>query len=172
MGDPGRTAMPMTEPQEELLQLPWNLTEWVSNETLWDWILEEIDSLDWSNSELVSFLRLNPGYRPKPMLCLITYGYATGVWETSEIVRLYDTQVRARKIDPDGPPSATALGRFRRENRALFKWALAHLLKRVVRHRFGLGDSLFPPGLKQYVLQASLARIDIARHVERAAQGA
>ena len=156
----------------DVLKLPWDLTEWQPKEVLWSWIVEEIEALDWTNAGLIDHLRAHPGFRPKLLLCLITYGYATEVWASADIARLYDGQPFIRTLDAAGAPAPGAVARFRRENRGLLKWALASLLKRVVKAHFGLDQGLFPAGLKRFVADAAVARIDIARHFERGTQGA
>jgi hypothetical protein len=155
-----------------VLKLPWDLTDWIQKEVLWAWIVDEVETLDWSNPDLAELLRAQPGFRPKLILCLVTYGFATEVWESAEIALLYDVEPMIRSLDAGSRPAPAALARFRRENRGLLKWTLSKLLKRVVKARFHLDHSLFPPGLKRYVEDAAVARIDIARHVERGTQGA
>jgi hypothetical protein len=158
--------------RDEGLKLPWDLTEWFPKSVLWAWIVEDIETLDWNNPALVEHLRGQPGLRPKLLLCMTIYGLATEVWESVEIARLYDLEPMIRTLDPMGRPHPSAVAHFRRENRGLLKWALASLLKRVVKSHFELDNMLFPPGLKRFVGDAAAARIDIARHVERGTQGA
>src|SRR2546426_1067296 len=69
------------------LALPWDLRNWFGADTLRQWIVEEIDTLDWHNPEAVDYLRQRPGFQPKAVLCLLTYAYATGVFESEEIDR-------------------------------------------------------------------------------------
>ncbi|HXG49508.1 MAG TPA: hypothetical protein VNO52_17935 [Methylomirabilota bacterium] len=154
------------------ITLPWDLSEWVPKETLWAWIVEEVSSLDWGNPEVVDFLRANPGQRPKLLLCLIAFGYATEVWESAEIALRYEMEAMIRALDPAGPVAPATVARFRKENRALLKWVLIQLLKRVVRSRLSPGTGLLSPGIKRFIANAAAARIDIARHFERGLQGA
>lgn len=154
------------------ITLPWDLSEWIPKETLWAWIVEDVSGLDWGNPALADFLRANPSQRPRLLLCLIAFGYATEVWESAEIAVRYETEPMIRALDPAGPVAPATVARFRKENRALLKWALIQLLKRVVRSRLNPETHLLPPGVKRFIAQAAAARIDIARHFERGRQGA
>jgi transposase len=160
-----------TEPDGKLV-LPWDLTDWVDKEQLLHWIKDEVGSLDWSNPELLAYLKAHPDYRPKTMLCLLTYAYAIGVYESEEMVRnSYEDEV-FRALCESHPPTTNAIGRFRRENRGLLKWALEQLLKRALRARYSLGDMLLPSGLRRHLMDLALERLNMARHMDRAAQGA
>src|SRR5437667_103484 len=120
-------------PLGEEVALPWDLTEQFSPAVVRQWIVEEVETLDWSNPEVREYLRLHPAYQPKMLLCLLTFAYATGVYESEEIVRRCDKDENYRAIAGEhAPGSAKALVRFRRENRGLLKWCLVQLFKRAV----------------------------------------
>src|SRR5712691_11207195 len=74
------------QPQNQLT-LPLDLGEWIDKKVLAEWIKEEIESLNWSNPELVAYLSANPAFQPRIMLCVLTYAYATGVFGSEEIAR-------------------------------------------------------------------------------------
>jgi hypothetical protein len=59
------------------------------------------------------------------------------------------------------------LSRFRRENRGLLKYCLFELFKRAFRARFETAGSLIPAGIRRHLLEASVARLDIARQMAR-----
>lgn len=157
---------------EEKLKIPLDLTEWCQKETLVAWIHEEIETLDWSNPQLVAYLQAHPTYYPKMWLRLLTFGYVTGTFESHEIVRLCYTDANFRSLCSDPIPSASELSKFRRENRGLLKWCLSQIFRRALREKFGLGEMLLPAGLKQFLAETATIRLDIARHVDRAANGA
>ena len=136
------------------------------------WIKEEVESLDWARPELVAHLGAHPSYQPKAWLCLLTLGYATGNFESEEIVRLCYADETFRSLCPGAFPSPPELGRFRRENRGLLKWLLTDMLKRSFRAKFALRDGLLPAGLRRFLIETANVRLDIARHVDRAAHGA
>lgn len=154
--------------QTDRFTLPWDLTEWIEKKQLLEWITEEIENLDWSNPELVDYLKDHPAYRPKMMLCLLTLSYACGIFESEGIVQsCYQDEV-FRSICTQEPPTAAAVARFRRHNRGLLKWSLHQLFKRACRTKFELGDSLVPAGIRRYLLDAAVTRLDVARQMESA----
>jgi hypothetical protein len=157
-------------PLGEELALPWDLREWFNAETLRQWITNEIETLDWSNPELVEHLRLRPNYQPKKLLALLTFAYATAVFEFEEMIRHSYSDPTIRAICGDwSPESPHALHRFRRANRGLLKWSLTQLFKRAIRER--LGEFRLPAGLKRGLVQAAATRLNIARQMERGAEG-
>jgi len=161
----------MSEPQEKL-SFPCDLTEWVDKKQLLQWIEEEIGGLDWSSPELLEYLEAHPEYQPKSMLCLLTYAYATGAYESDEIVRNCYEDKAFRALAQGRVPATNAIGRFRRDNRGLLKWALEQLLKRALRAKYSLGDTLLPAGLRRHLTDLAVERLNMARHMDRAAQGA
>lgn len=152
--------------------LPWDLSEWSSPEELLKAVNDEIAGLDWANAELVELLRANPTYEPRFLLTLLSYAYARGICESEEIVALYSQDSDLRRLFPGRGPSAPEIARFRRENRGLLKWCLTELLRRVLRDKFDLRDTLMPPGLRRYLADVAVARLDVARDMDRAARGA
>ena len=157
---------------DEKIDIPLDLSEWCQKGTLVAWIKEELETLDWSNPELIAYLGAHPAYQPKPWLSLLSLGYATGNFESDEIVRLCYADETFRSLCPGPFPSPAELQRFRRENRGLLKLLLTEILKRTVKARFSLGDGLLPAGLRRFLLETANVRLDIARHVDRAAHGA
>jgi hypothetical protein len=151
--------------------VPWDLSEWVDPASLERWIREEIDALDWSNSELIAFLHAHPAYRPKQLFYVLTYAYATGVFESHEVLSVCYTHPHLRALCEGQPPEATELSRFRRENRGLLRWAVSQVLRRAVREKFGLGDALLPAGLRRHLFDHATERLDLARHMDRAGHG-
>jgi hypothetical protein len=157
---------------EQRLAVPWNITEWVDAEAIRGWVTEELDSLDWSNAELLKFQSENPNFRPRVLLTILGYAYSTGNYESEEISRLCNVDPTLRLICGTPPPSTRALDRFRRENRGLLKWVLVQILKRALRAKYGLNTSVMPAGLKNHLVELATERLDVARHMDRAGQGA
>src|SRR5262245_37658261 len=154
------------------LTLPWDLSQWVDKNTLLQWVIEEIEALDWTNTELVAYLHTHPDYRPKILLTLLSYAYATGSCESSEVAEGCYQDTILRKICLGEAPTPTAIARFRRENRGLLKWSLAQVFKRAVKTKFELDDAFFPAGLRRHVMAAAVGRLDVARQLDRGASGA
>jgi transposase len=151
--------------QQELL--PWDLSEWTDREALAERIDRDLGELDWTNPELLKYLKANPAYRPRMMLILLTLAFATKIYDSESIVRNCDSDKTFRSICGDQPPTVNAVSRFRRENRSLLKWCLVQLFKRAIQTRFGLDDSKLPSGLKRYLVKIAIERVDTARHMDR-----
>ncbi|HEY2952514.1 MAG TPA: transposase [Verrucomicrobiae bacterium] len=164
-----RTDFQVIKVSDELA-MPWDLTEWFDPVVLRQWITEEIESLDWNNPELIDYLRSNPAFQPKMLLCLLAYAYATGLFDSEEIVRRCEKDETLRSIcGSHVPASGHALIRFRRENRGLLKWSLVQLFKRAIRAR--LGEFHLPAGLKRRLLDVAVTRLDMARQMDRGGEG-
>ena len=151
--------------------IPWDLSNWCEKSRLLDCLVEEIDTLDWSNPELVQLLRANPTFQPKFSLVLLTFAYANGNCESDEVVAAYFREPLLRARFPGQAPTAKGVSRFRRDHRGLLKWCLAQLFKRAFREKNELGDMLLPAGLRRYLEDAAGMRLDMARHFDRAAAG-
>jgi transposase len=152
---------------QERFSVPWDLSEWMDRPSLLRIIHEDLETLDWANPELVAFLQANPAYRPKVMLHLLTYAYATGIFDSEEIAKGCEQDETLRLLSENLPPSRSGIVRFRRENRGLLKWSLAQLFKRVVQTRFELGETPVPVGLRRYLEDAASGRVDTARHMDQ-----
>jgi hypothetical protein len=155
----------------EKFHLPWDLTEWVDKETLLNWVVEEIATLDWANPELEAYLEANPAFQPRFLLTLTVYSYATGACESDEVVDLFFREESLKRLFPNETPQTHDIPRFRRQNRGLIKWGLVQVLKRALRKQLDLGESLIPAGLRRYVIGSAVTRIDVARHLDRGMQG-
>jgi len=164
------TDMPASR-QSDKAALPWDLTEWIETKQLREWIVEVVESLDWSNPELVEYLRTHPAYRPKLMLKLLVLAYACGIFESEEIVRRCYQDELFRSICANAPPTPAAVARFRRENRGLLKGCLLQLFKRAFKTKFALGDTMLPAGVRRYLEEAAGTRLDVARQMDRGASG-
>jgi transposase len=161
---------PQIRRRDDRLNIPWDLGEWVDRSTLLRWIIADVDTLDWDNAELEEFLRLHPEYQPKMLLQLLTYAYATSVFESGEVETVFFEDEGFRSLGWKKPPTGKSISRFRRENRGLFKWTIFQVLQRAIRTRFDLGDRLLPAGLKRYLVEHAIKRIDLARHMDCAEQ--
>ena len=159
-----------TEPAGKFA-VPWNITEWLDQPGLLAGVAQDIDSLDWANPELAAFLRANPRYQPRFLFILMAYAYAMGVCESEEVCEMYFRDDALKNLVPGQIPTASAITRFRRENRGLVKWAVAQVFKRALRARFGLGDGPIPAGLRRVLADAASMRLDAGRHLDRAANG-
>jgi Transposase domain (DUF772) len=155
----------------ERFSIPWDLSTWSARERLLEELLGEIDSLDWANPELVQLLQANPAFQPRFLLALLCFAYATGICESDEVVSLYHRDPLFKSHLPGHAPTTRSITRFRRENRGLLKWCLSQIFKQALRDKYEIGDQLLPAGLRRHLNDAAAARLDIARHCDRAAAG-
>src|SRR6266478_9130855 len=155
------TAFEANESAEKL-QIPLDLSEWCEKAVLLAWTKELVEGLEWSDPNLVAYLRAHPAYEPRIWLQLLTFAYATGIFESEEIVRLCYADATFRSLCAGATPSQKELSCFRRENRGLLKSYLTEILKRALREKFALGRTLLPAGLRQFLAETATVRLDIA----------
>ncbi len=158
----------MTEQNHEL-RIPLDLTEWVPASELRNWIMSNVATLDWTNAALLDFLKTHPDFEPKALLNTMTFAYAVGVFGAEEISRHCSTNADFRAVRPKLPPLAVELIRFRKENRGILKWTLAHVINQALKSQFSEGSEIdvFPPGLRRHIVTNATERLDIARHLDR-----
>jgi hypothetical protein len=152
--------------------MPLEVTDWVDKQTLRNWAAAEIATLDWQNPKVKEFLRARPQYLPRVMLGLLSYAYLAGVFESDEVEALCRYEPAYRSLSEGHPLTANELARFRKENRGLLKWVLARVLERALRSFYGLPETPLPAGLHQAIVASAVDRLDLARHIDREAQGA
>jgi len=158
------------EPME--LQLPWNLGEWASVEQLSSWAGAVAGSLDWNNPELTAWLRAQPDFQPRAILSILTLAYAVGIYEADEIERACYEQPAFQSLCRGIPrPVGPEFNKFRKENRGLLKFCLFELFKQAFRARFEVGDVFIPAGIRKHLLESAVTRLDVARQLNRGAEG-
>jgi len=156
--------------QGDPLGLPWDVREWVETEQLLEWIDAEVETINWQNPGVVAFEQKHPQFRPRMFLRLLTYAYASGTYASEDIADGCYRDETLRRICESDPPTARAIAAFRKENRGLLQWFLMELFKHAIKHKFKVGDLLVSPGLKRSLADAAVARIDLARHMDRGAR--
>ena len=153
--------------------VPQDLSDWVDKPVLLQWILEEVDTLDWSNPELVQILQANPAFQPRFYLVLLIYAYALGRFESDDVIETYFGEAGLKRLFPGQDPRTAGIRRFRRDYRGLLRWGLGQVLKRALRFRFEVDDATtLPAGLNRLMVVAATARLDAARHFDRSSEGA
>jgi len=163
----GMTPSPAPEKEDKVI-FPLDLGEWMPKESLLESIAAIVEELSWANPELVAYLKAHPEYRPKMLLRLLAFAYATGIFEAEEIESSCFSDPFLRYICEGEPLRAKQISRFRRDNRFLLKWVLAQLFKEVLKKKFALGNTLFPAGLRRFLVETAVERLDLARHLDRA----
>jgi hypothetical protein len=169
MNNTATKEMPLMTKEHDELVIPLDLTAWATPAQLRDWIMSDVATLNWTNPDLLELLRKQPDFEPKALLNTMTFGYAIGVFGAEEIARHCSEDPEFRGVRPKLPPVAEELKRFRKENRGVFKWCLAHVITRALKSQFIEGDTMhtLPPGLRRYVVENAVERLDIARHMDR-----
>src|SRR4051794_36417847 len=97
------------EEGEEKLQIPLDLSEWCDKPALLAWTKELVEGLEWSDPNLVAYLRAHPTYEPRIWLKLLTFAYVTGIFESEEIVRLCYADETFRSVCAGATPSQKEL---------------------------------------------------------------
>lgn len=164
-------TMIMTE-KNERLTFPWDLSEWISRRDLLDWVEAEVSVLDWQHPDLIDYLKAHPDFQPRKLLSLLLFAYATGVFDSEDVINLAYGDPEARARWGVCQPTIRDIRLFRRENRSLLQEMLTALLKRVLHQKFALGSLLLPAGLRRFLSDSAVQRLDLARHMDRANQGA
>lgn len=162
---------PAIQESERGFPIPLDLSQWAEKPLLLQWVHEEIDSLDWSNPELVQILQSNPKFQPRFLLVLMVYAYATGRYDSEEVADTYYSEPILQHLFPAQALSPNAVMRFRRDYRGLLRWGLAQILRRALSHHYDLGDAAIPAGINRMIVQAATVRLDAARHFDRSILG-
>ena len=172
MNDTATIAMPRVTTPEEKLSIPLDLSEWVPMSQLREWIMSDVATLNWTNAELMEVLRQNPEFEPKALLNTMALAYATGIFTADEIARRCSTDIEFRAVRPKLPPIPADLKAFRKENRAAFKWCLTKVITRGLKTQFVDANTTenFPPGVRRYVVENAVERLELARHLDRSAE--
>jgi transposase len=161
---------PTTKPEgenDDRLVFPHDLSDWLPQENLLEAITAIIEEMNWENPELVAYLKKHPNYRPKMLLRLLSFAYATGKFDADEIESNCYADPFMRYICEGEPPRAVEFARFRRANRFLLKTVLAYLFKEALKRKFKLGNTLLPAGLRRFLVVTAEERLDLARHLDR-----
>lgn len=170
-GWPGhRTAAPAaTVPvgRVEGEAFPEDLRHWFDGCTLLAWIEGELDKLHWDNPRLQDHLQRHPGYRPRTLLRLLTYAYATQVFGSLDIVRACYSDKFYRLVCEGQPPFPEELSHFRRRNHKLIQEILGQLFVRASQERSGPDSSRPSPEWKARLAECAASRLDTARHLDR-----
>ena len=144
-----------------------NLSEWVCAGTLLGWIEQEIQKLDWSHPMVLDHLRQHPQYRPKAMLRVLSYAYATGVFCSEEIARICQFEAVFNLLCEGRAPFPDELSLFRRRNRKVLERILSQVLYQASEDLHRADRQGERTGLRQKCMAGEAAeRLNIARHLD------
>ena len=150
-------------PASAPFDLPLDISEWVSRSILAAWVREEVQELDWRDSEPERILR---GSRPQGMLATLAFAYATRVFDPEEILGACRLDPLFRFLCEGAAPFAQDIISFRRENHGRLGAILARVLTRAVQERPDWHATPFSLELRRRVLESAVERLDTARHME------
>jgi hypothetical protein len=146
---------------------PLDIREWIGPWLLASWIEEEADRLGRIEANVADFLRQSSDNAPGRVLRLLTFAYASRVFESDEIIQKCFSDAAFRGMCDGEPPSAQELRCFRRNHRVLLERSLSRILLRAVRQRFGLDFAIPQPELEADMLDRATERLNIARHMDQ-----
>lgn len=149
------------------LDMPLNLGDWFAPATLAEWVREEINRLDPTESYIKEAFEKPPECRPRLILALLALAYCTQLFRSEEIVSACHSDPVFRNLCGARPPFKEELEHFRRTHRRVVDNVVAQVLLRTVRERFHFGGDKLPPGLERNLQFRAEERSDIARHMSR-----
>src|SRR5688500_19590874 len=94
--------------------LPPSVDEWLPEKHLARFVVEGIDGLDLSVMRGSYRGSGSASYPPSPLLGILVYGYATGVFSSRKLERASYDSVAFRFIAADQPPDRDPIAAFRR----------------------------------------------------------
>jgi hypothetical protein len=102
------------------------------------------------------------------MFLMLAYAYATGLFESEEIVRAcHSDRVLARLWQAEvNVPWARDVTEFRRKNRGTLIPVLKRLLRRVMEEHLGLEIGKLGEQWERQLEEDATERLDIARHMD------
>lgn len=149
------------------LRLPLDLSQWIAPEKLSAWAREETEKLDPERPEAHEFFRMLPETRPKVMLSLLLYAFATQIFSSADILEACQKHPIFRELCNGVPAFPEELEHFRRKHRILLENMLAEIFSRAVREKY-VDIGKLPPGLEYSIFSRAVDRLDTARHMDAA----
>jgi len=139
------------------LQLPEDICEWVSPETLLSWVREEIDKPNGTPGN---------GF-PKPVLAVLAFAYCRGIYDSEEILRVCDSVPEFQTLSSGSVSNVEQLRTARHKKLVLLINVTVRLLTRAVCEHCKLAPEELSPELKRRVHENSVQRIDNAILIDR-----
>jgi len=144
------------------VEMPRDLCLWAAPADVVAWVREEL-------AAMVDAEKLPPAQSvlAEPMLPILAYAYARGIFDSEEIAQLLHSDAQLRELSKNAPISAPELKAFRHRDRGLLVKLLVQLLIKATRQQFGLSAAAFPPALRRQAQENAVERLDSARHIDR-----
>jgi Transposase domain (DUF772) len=103
--------------------------------------LDAVQTLDWSNPDLIN--KGTRSYQPRMMMTLLTYCYTVGRYGSQDIEQATRTDPTVRYVCAREYPDERAVRHFRRYNRPLIQHCLAYVLQQLWNLKMGAGGADF-----------------------------
>lgn len=120
--------------QDQQMLLPKDITEWVAEDSLEQFVSDTINVLD-EDGRLDPFYpeprsdgRGRPSYHPVLMVKILVFGYCKGIRSSRTIARLLERDVAFRFLAANQQPDFRTICNFRRDNREAFPHLFAEIL--------------------------------------------
>ena len=146
--------------------LPADLTGSVGKPALIKLCLDAVQGA--GPTELARARQHLPGARPEMFMTLLTYCYATGLYDSRDIASAIRSDSTLRYIGAGSRPDWQTLRRFRRNNRDLLRTALVHVFKQTWAFHLETGEADYvgydwlESELVSQLSQAAADRLDVA----------
>jgi transposase len=116
---------------------------------------------------VLDHLRQHPQYRPKAMLRVLSYAYATGVFCSEEIARKCQFEAVFKLLCEGQPSFPDELSLFRRRNRKVLERILSQALLQASEDQDSPDRQRERTGIRHNCLAGQAAeRLNIARHLD------
>ena len=135
-GKKGNMTQEINEPTTRP-QWPGDLRQWLGTAELVKLVLEAVQKVDWSFPPLMTLRQQERRFRPQILLTLLSYSYASGLYESEEIEAGVYSDATLRYLAAKSFPDRRTLRRFRRQQRELIKQCLIHVFKEAWRMKCG-----------------------------------
>jgi hypothetical protein len=144
--------------------LPLDLVEWFPLEAVANWVREEVEQLDGSETGVIRNSAKACGHRT--MLSLLAVAYVTKEFDAEGIVSACRENTVFRALCPGAVPFAGELIRFRRRYAGLLVTVLARLFSRALRERCDSPATDFGASLNRRLHEEAVERLDIGRQMD------
>ena len=148
-------------------ELPNDLRDSCGPHNLSAWIQEEAQILDYGDLSLTEPFGPLADNDQGNMASVLAYSYAAGIFSSEEIARTCRLDKVLNFLSGGKIPFQHELACFRRHHRERLTALLSNVFIRALSTTLGLHQVELSLEQKQYLLDAAMERIDIARHVDR-----
>jgi hypothetical protein len=100
-----------------------------------------LDAVQAADPVLLAEARRVQGLRPEMLVTLLTYCYATGLYDSRDVIAAIRTDPTIRYISAGARPDWQTLRRFRRNNRNLLRAALVYVFTQTWAFHFEIGEA-------------------------------